>query len=578
MLWLLVVAGYLLGSIPFGYLLVRMQSGGDIRAMGSGNIGATNVARAAGWSIGVATLILDTAKGFFAVWLAGHFSGGSIRFMMYAGLAAILGHIFPVWLKFSGGKGVATALGVFLAICWPAVAVAVAVFAIVRYFLAIRFARFGFRSGRAAAARLCALCAGARAARRRIHRHAAGGVLVIIKHRWNIERLMIGTEPRFEMRPQKIVKKIAIIGGGSWGTALAIALTRSSRPHRIALWAHSADVVEMLRTKRVNEIYLPGFELPAEVEVTGALEKALAGADIVLGVMPSAHAREMYRAMRPHLEPQSQYSSARPKGLEPATHARISEVIAEEIGSANRTDFLRASLFFPAQVLPPKSPQAIPPWLSSHRRTRRWPRKSRRNSRDPRFRLYTNDDVIGTEIAGAVKNVIAIAAGVCTGLGLGTNTMAALVTRGLAEMTRLAVALGGRRDTLAGLAGVGDLILTSTGALSRNRSVGIELGKGRELGEILGATRMVAEGVGSAAATLELARRAGIEMPITEQVHAVLDRRPRHPGCHPRTDGAPPEARIAVSPYICRGTACRTPLSKSPGLSAPRRSIGSRTS
>ena len=130
--------------------------------------------------------------------------------------------------------------------------------------------------------------------------------------------------------------------------------------------------------------------------------------------------------------------------------------------------------------------------------------------------------MIGTEIAGAVKNVIAIAAGVCTGLGLGTNTMAALVTRGLAEMTRLAVALGGRRDTIAGLAGVGDLILTSTGALSRNRFVGIELGKGRQLGEILAATRMVAEGVGTTAATLELARRAGIEMPITEQVHAVL--------------------------------------------------------
>ena len=140
----------------------------------------------------------------------------------------------------------------------------------------------------------------------------------------------------------------------------------------------------------------------------------------------------------------------------------------------------------------------------------------------PTFRLYTNDDVIGTEISGAVKNVIAIAAGVCTGLGLGTNTVAALVTRGLAEMTRLAVALGGRRDTLAGLAGVGDLILTSTGALSRNRAVGIELGKGRQLGEILGTTRMVAEGVGSAAATLELARRAGIEMPIAGQVHAVL--------------------------------------------------------
>ena len=313
------------------------------------------------------------------------------------------------------------------------------------------------------------------------------------------------------------MKKIAIIGGGSWGTALAIALTRSSRTHRLALWAHSADVVELLRAKRVNEIYLPGFELPAEVEVTGALDKALAGADIVLGVMPSAHAREMYRAMRPHLDPRSVFVSAT-KGFEPATHARISEVIAAEIGRtfSPRIAVLSGPSFAvevahgdPTVVVLASTDAALAVEVQ-------------KEISGPRFRLYTNDDVIGTEIAGAVKNVIAIAAGVCTGLGLGSNAMAALVTRGLAEMTRLAVALGGRRETLAGLAGVGDLILTSTGVLSRNRSVGIELGKGRELGEILGATRMVAEGVGSAAATLELAHRAGIEMPITEQVHAVL--------------------------------------------------------
>jgi glycerol-3-phosphate dehydrogenase (NAD(P)+) len=313
------------------------------------------------------------------------------------------------------------------------------------------------------------------------------------------------------------VKKIAIIGGGSWGTALAIALTRSSRPHRLALWAHSADVVELLRTKRVNEIYLPGFELPAEVEVTGALEKALAGADIVLGVMPSAHAREMYRAMRPHLEPHLVFVSAT-KGLEPATHARISEIITEEIGR----DFPPRIAVLSGPSFAVEVAAGDPTVVVLASTDAALAAEVQEEFSGPRFRLYTNDDVIGTEIAGAVKNVIAIAAGVCTGLGLGTNTMAALVTRGLAEMTRLAVALGGRRDTLAGLAGVGDLILTSTGALSRNRSVGIELGKGRELAEILGATRMVAEGVGSAAATLELARRAGIEMPITEQVHAVL--------------------------------------------------------
>ncbi len=313
------------------------------------------------------------------------------------------------------------------------------------------------------------------------------------------------------------MKKIAIIGGGAWGTALAIALTKSSRSHRLTLWAHSADVVEMLSARRVNEIYLSGFELPADVEVTGGIEKALAGAHIVLGVMPSAYAREIYRAMRPLVEPGSIFVSAT-KGLEPATHARISEVIAEEIGldSSLRIAVLSGPSF--ALEVAAGDPTAVVIASADAKLAS----EVQEEFSGPRFRLYTNDDAIGTEIAGAVKNVIAIAAGICTGLKLGTNAVAALVTRGLAEMTRLAVALGGRRETLSGLAGVGDLILTATGELSRNRSVGIELGKGRDLREILGSTRSVAEGVGTAAATLELARRAGIEMPITEQVHAVL--------------------------------------------------------
>jgi glycerol-3-phosphate dehydrogenase (NAD(P)+) len=313
------------------------------------------------------------------------------------------------------------------------------------------------------------------------------------------------------------MKKIAIIGGGSWGTALAIALTRSSSAHRLTLWAHSLDVVEILSARRVNEIYLSGFELPAEVEVTGGLGKALAEADIVLGVMPSANARELYRAMRTLVGPAAIFVSAT-KGLEPDSHARISEVISHELGfdSSSRIAVLSGPSF--ALEVAAGQPTAVV--LASA--DAKLAADVQEEFSGPRFRLYTNDDVTGTEIAGAVKNVIAIAAGICTGLDLGTNTVAALVTRGLAEMTRLAVALGGRRETLSGLAGVGDLILTATGELSRNRSVGIELGKGRELNEILGSTRRVAEGVGSAAATLELARRAHVEMPITEQVHAVL--------------------------------------------------------
>ncbi len=198
-LWGLVVLGYFLGSIPFGYLLVRAKGGGDIRFIGSGNIGATNVARTSGWSVGVATLLLDAAKGFLAVWLSGHFSGGSIRIMMFAGLAAILGHVFPVWLQFKGGKGVATALGVFLAICWIATAAAVFLFLLVAMFH--RYVSLASISAAASlpllvyllyapghapptAVSICTLLA---------------AILVIAKHRDNIERLLAGTEPRFEM-------------------------------------------------------------------------------------------------------------------------------------------------------------------------------------------------------------------------------------------------------------------------------------------------------------------------------------------------------------------------------------------
>ncbi len=202
-LWGLVLLGYLLGSIPFGYLLVRALSGSDIRYMGSGNIGATNVARTSGWAIGVATLILDAAKGFFAVWLVGHFSHGNIRFMMYAGLAAILGHVFPVWLKFEGGKGVATAMGVFLAICWPAVALAVAVFLLVVLFW--RYVSLGSVSAAAALPLLIYLLyAPGHAPPTAVSTCTLlGAIVIIIKHRDNIERLMAGTEPPFEMGRKK---------------------------------------------------------------------------------------------------------------------------------------------------------------------------------------------------------------------------------------------------------------------------------------------------------------------------------------------------------------------------------------
>ncbi len=314
------------------------------------------------------------------------------------------------------------------------------------------------------------------------------------------------------------MRKIAIIGGGSWGTALAIALMRSRQPHRLALWVRDADVLATLRACRVNEVYLPGFEVPQEVDISGDVGEALRGAGTVLSVVPSAHVRAMYLRMLPHLQPHMVFVSAT-KGLEQGTHARMTEVICEvlapkfaaRVGALSGPSFAReAARGDPTALVIASSDREVAAEIQDE-------------FSGPTFRLYTNDDVIGVELGGAVKNVVAIAAGVCQGLGFGSNTIAGLITRGLAEMTRLACALGGRQETLAGLAGMGDLVLTCTGALSRNRSVGVELGRGHRLQDILSSMRMVAEGVGTTAATIALARIAGVEMPIVEQMHAVLD-------------------------------------------------------
>jgi glycerol-3-phosphate dehydrogenase (NAD(P)+) len=313
------------------------------------------------------------------------------------------------------------------------------------------------------------------------------------------------------------LKKIAIIGAGGWGTALSIALSRSRAQHAISIWAHEAEVVESMRTRRVNDVFLPDFEVPAGIAPTGNLAEAVAGADIVLGVMPSTHARQLYSQIAKHAPAGTAFVSAT-KGLEPETLLRMSEVIRQVVPAEGtpRIAVLSGPSF--AREVARGDPTAIV--IASE--DAQLASEIQEEFSGPTLRLYSNSDVAGVELGGAVKNVIAIAAGVTEGLGFGHNTLAALITRGLAEMSRLAIALGGRPETMAGLAGMGDLVLTCTGALSRNRGVGVELGRGRKLDDIVSSTRMVAEGVSTTAVTRMLARRLGIEMPITEQMHAVL--------------------------------------------------------
>jgi len=311
--------------------------------------------------------------------------------------------------------------------------------------------------------------------------------------------------------------KIAVLGGGGWGTALAVVLSRSRKPHEISLWVHNPGLAESIRRERENKTYLPGPKLPESIRVHGQLEAVLSGAQVILGAMPSAHARAVYTSALPFVAAGASFVSAS-KGLEPSTHLRMSEVLAQAV-SPNFSPRIAviSGPSFAAEAARGEPTAAV---LAS--RDPAFATEMQEEFAGPNFRLYTNDDVLGVELAGAMKNVMAIAAGACQGLSLGSNALAALITRGLAEMARLAMALGARPETLSGLAGLGDLVLTCTGSLSRNRFVGIELGKGRPLREIMANMRMVAEGVNTAAPLLALAREQRIDMPITEQVDAIL--------------------------------------------------------
>jgi len=320
------------------------------------------------------------------------------------------------------------------------------------------------------------------------------------------------------------MKRIAILGGGSWGTALAIVFSRTHKPHEISLWVRDDALAESIRRDRENKSYLPGHKLPETVQVSHDAATVLKNAGAVVGAIPAAHARGVYRHVLPHLGGGIPIVSAT-KGLEPATHARMSEVISQVVSPEFPPRL--AILSGPSFAAEAAAGQPTAVVMASHDLA--LANELQEEFAAPNFRLYTNEDVLGVELAGAMKNVMAIAAGVCQGIGLGSNPLAALITRGLAEMTRLAVALGARPETLSGLAGLGDLVLTCTGSLSRNRHVGIELGKGLPLGEILEGMRMVAEGVGTSGALLALARDTGMELPITEQVEAIL-----HQGRPPR--------------------------------------------
>lgn len=312
------------------------------------------------------------------------------------------------------------------------------------------------------------------------------------------------------------MKPVAILGAGSWGTALAVHVAREGR--EVRLWARDESLIEAIASTGRNPRYLSDVPLPAGITPTPALDSAVSGADIVVVAVPTHAVRSVMRATAPLLRSRAILVSGA-KGLETESLQRMSQVVAAETGDRHAVVVLSGPSFaaevareLPTAVLAASTDASAAAIVQEQFRGRS-------------FRIYASDDVAGVEVGGALKNVIAIAAGCVEGLGLGHNAMAALITRGLAEISRLACAEGGRRETLSGLSGLGDLVLTCTGDLSRNRRVGIELGRGHHLPDILNEIGMVAEGVRTTGAALALGERHGIELPIAAQMSAVLEGR-----------------------------------------------------
>lgn len=306
--------------------------------------------------------------------------------------------------------------------------------------------------------------------------------------------------------------RCAVVGAGAWGTALADLLARNG--HEVRLWAYEPDVVESINKKRENVRFLRGHALSPSVEAVGDIQRAVEGAELVTLATPSHVLRRIVKSAAASF-PRGAPIVVATKGIENGTLCLMTEVAEQEVPGA--TVVAMSGPSFAAEVVS-RQPTAV---VVASKQTEAAGIAQRAFS-SPYFRTYTHTDVIGVELGGALKNVMAVATGIAEGLGLGFNARAALVTRGLAEMTRLGSALGAQQSTFAGLAGLGDLVLTCTGSLSRNRAVGVELGKGRTLEEVLSDRETVAEGVVTAQSARELAAREGVEMPIVDTVNRVL--------------------------------------------------------
>lgn len=311
------------------------------------------------------------------------------------------------------------------------------------------------------------------------------------------------------------LRQVTVLGAGSWGTTIAGLI--GEKGHAVRLWAREEEVMRAVRDRRENTMFLPGVRLPGNVECTNSVAEALDGSRFVVSVVPSQHVRAVFSEASGSITPEMLVVSAS-KGIEDSTHLTPSRVIADVVGSEN----LRGLAVISGPSFAKEVAGKLPTAVTTSSESAETAAEVQEVFSTRYFRVYTNRDTIGVELGGALKNVVAIASGISDGMGLGLNARAALITRGLAEITRLGVELGADPMTFSGLSGMGDLVLTCTGSLSRNYTVGRELGHGTPLKEVTGGMKMVAEGVKTANAAGELAKEKGVLMPITEAVCEVL--------------------------------------------------------
>lgn len=504
---LLIIITYLIGSISNSYILGKLFKMKDIRDYGSKNAGATNMIRVFGAKLGLITLFLDVSKGVLAVFLSRYFE---VDFAQYiALLGVVLGHDFPFYLNFSAGKGVSTTIGGLLLIDYKfALAVMVSMFLIVlitKYVslssLLMFLAFFIYTWLKFKEINLAVLIS------------FAVALIGMIRHSKNITRLIKGEENKlYIFKKWGRVLRISVIGGGSFGSALAIHLAKSQE--ELSLYIRNKDSYNLIKETRMNKKYLKDVKIPENIFLINDIEEAVKDADIVVLAVPSQELRNVLKTIEKYIDEEKIFVNVS-KGIEISTLKTMSEVFYDFNPKARFVSLSGPSHAEEVAV-------GIPTTIVSASRSVSDAELIQDIFSNDNLRVYVNDDLLGVELAGATKNIIALGSGICEGRGYGDNTKAALITRGIHEITKLGLALGAKASTFYGLAGIGDLVVTCTSRHSRNKTCGVYIGEGLSAEGAIDKVGMVVEGIKTTKSTYMLKEKYSVEMPIVDMMYKLL--------------------------------------------------------